>query len=542
MKLVSCLDPKLIYNHYTKEMVSVPCKKCKVCHNIYTLQWQKRLEREQQYHRYCVFFTLTYNNDYIPTLRISNNNNLYSIELKRDHYVGKYRVLRQVIEDDKIFIKQNELEDDAYLNSVSEINYLRRKDIQDFMKRLRSNLHYLRVHRNLEDEKIYYFIAGEYGTEHHRPHYHGLLFFDSEFTRANINELLHKSWRNGYINWSDAAKRAGGYVAKYITGSTDLPKVYENKCIKPFFLCSKKHIIGSYPFSKEKSIEIIKRGITSEVVFDSSKGTLVNVPFLRSIESRLFPKITGFGRVDNYGRSQLYRLGKRFFENCKVGSFEEFCHWLNYIMPKRVFDDLNDGSLFAGLNDEKLELDVYSNIQRYLIKLELFTKSVSGKYDRLRNFYSQIRRFEINRFIYKFSVDEYVYYIEQYYSNKKYEQLKNQLNYEINYSIAHKGNVMQLINLDLSFVDRMLKTNYWQGDGSIDVICESFGLNHEYLNTTPNLVDVEVAEKLDFRRTEEYKKLSAMHNKIHYDSLKNKKKNDAISHRKKSIIYGKFIS
>lgn len=543
MHLVSCLNPKLIYNAYLHEHVFVRCGKCDVCRNTYTLQWQKRLEREMQYNKYCIFFTLTYNDNNLPFAYWLTPELGISRILTRIYHVGRYNALRVVRENDKLSIKVRDFDDDtkAYLNSVDKVPYLRKKDVQDFVKRFRSNLHVLRKSKYLEDEKIRYFIAGEYGPVNYRPHYHGVLFFSSEFTRAHIKELLHKSWQNGYINWSDAQRKAGGYVAKYITGAADLPKVYDTPNFRPFFLCSKSKPIGLYQYSKEKEREIIKCGVTSEAVFDSSKSTIVDVPFLRSYESRLFPKVTAFSRLCITDKYTLYGVGKRFFEQSKEGTFEEFCLWINSIFPLRNFYYDRDNSLFQGLNLNTLDEELYTNLQRIMVACEYFVKSVDGSYSRLKNLFYQLKRFEINRYLYGFGVNEYVDYIDRYYSNKKYEQLVNQMRYEVDYSVTHKGDVSMLINLDPVYLDRALRTNYWQSDESILITLQGFGLNHAAFNTESNLVDVDVAELLDYRKSDDYKNMKAVHTKIKYDSLKNKKKNDAVMHRKKQMIYGKFI-
>ena len=67
-----------------------------------------------------------------------------------------------------------------------------KKDIQNFLKRLRKKIDKLNISDN--DKKIRYYIASEYGPITKRPHYHGIIFFDSKQLGSQIKNLIVESW------------------------------------------------------------------------------------------------------------------------------------------------------------------------------------------------------------------------------------------------------------------------------------------------------------------------------------------------------------
>jgi len=94
---------------------------------------------------------------------------------------------------------------------------LRKKDFQDFMKRLRK--HY-------SDKRVRYFHCGEYGEQYGRPHYHAILFgldFDDKVLHRVINgnrlytsPTLEKLWPFGYSSIGSVTFESAAYVARYI--------------------------------------------------------------------------------------------------------------------------------------------------------------------------------------------------------------------------------------------------------------------------------------------------------------------------------------
>lgn len=112
---------------YVWDFVEIPCGQCIGCRIEYSRQWANRCMLELGYHDSAYFVTLTYNDVHVPKT-------LYG---KED--TGEARCALT----------------------------LRTRDIQLFFKRLR---------KAFPDDKIRYFLCGEYGGKTHRPHYHAIIY------------------------------------------------------------------------------------------------------------------------------------------------------------------------------------------------------------------------------------------------------------------------------------------------------------------------------------------------------------------------------
>jgi hypothetical protein len=97
-----------------------------------------------------------------------------------------------------------------------------KKDIQDFMKRLRKH----------HKEKLVYYAAGEYGTDTNRPHYHIILF------NADM-DTVNKAWKLGHIHFGSVTEASVGYCLKYISKTKDVIKHARDDREPEFQLMSK---------------------------------------------------------------------------------------------------------------------------------------------------------------------------------------------------------------------------------------------------------------------------------------------------------------
>lgn len=134
--------------------ITIPCGRCIGCQLDKSLDWAARLSMELKYHDSSYFITLTYSDDSIPKRKYV------------DHLTGE----------------------------VCEAQTLKKKDVQDFMKRLR---YYF------PNDNIRFFCAGEYGTKTFRPHYHLIVF------GLHLNDLVpYKKSPHGFQYYtSDSLSR-----------------------------------------------------------------------------------------------------------------------------------------------------------------------------------------------------------------------------------------------------------------------------------------------------------------------------------------------
>lgn len=86
---------------------------------------------------------------------------------------------------------------------------VRKKDIQDFMKRL----------RHTTKQKISYFLCSEYGKKGLRAHYHMILFnYDQD------PDKIADAWKHGMIDVGNVTDASINYVAKYFITKQDHPE------------------------------------------------------------------------------------------------------------------------------------------------------------------------------------------------------------------------------------------------------------------------------------------------------------------------------
>jgi len=149
------------------------CGKCTQCHTSYLQHWTFRLQREMA-GKPALFLTLTYDYFHIPMNQ------------------GKFT--------------------------------LRKKDYQDWLKRLR---------KALPDRNIKYVICGEYGTENNRPHYHAII------TDLSLNDVkvINETWKNGLVHFGTVSPASIAYTFKYSVKGALKPVHHSQQ--KPFVSMSK---------------------------------------------------------------------------------------------------------------------------------------------------------------------------------------------------------------------------------------------------------------------------------------------------------------
>lgn len=117
-----------------------------------------------------------------------------------------------------------------------KIRCFSRSDVQRWIEAIR---HYCGYHFGCKGESaVRYFVAAEYGSTTHRPHYHAVLGFPSSISYETMHALCTHYWEHGYLFprspygdkdmlsfeiVGDAAK-AFKYVSKYVCKDLDFEK------------------------------------------------------------------------------------------------------------------------------------------------------------------------------------------------------------------------------------------------------------------------------------------------------------------------------
>lgn len=215
---------------------TVPCGKCPSCRCDYSREWSNRMILELADHDKAIFLTLTYNNENLP------------------------------------------ISDQGFPT-------LSKRDIQLFLKRLR---------KKFSDNKIRFYLAGEYGSKTHRPHYHAIIygigidsFSDTYFRGTNeigqafySSKTLESIWGNGFVLYSEVTWRTCNYVARYVLKKQQQVEDSDGVCCLPFNLSSRKPGIGMNHASS-----LLDSGHT--VFSVDGKDGIHDIPIPRSIIKRL---------------------------------------------------------------------------------------------------------------------------------------------------------------------------------------------------------------------------------------------------------------
>jgi hypothetical protein len=153
-----------------------PCGKCKYCKEIRRSQWSFRLHQELQNSETAAFYTLTYEDIYLPLKESPPLSGSYAPTLVKE-------------------------------------------DVQLFIKRLRSHLQrkkrkgkYNHLDRSWE-LPLRYFAVGEYGDQNGRPHYHALIF-NIPYEEQVIG--VKDKWAKGNIHVGDVNEASIHYCTKYM--------------------------------------------------------------------------------------------------------------------------------------------------------------------------------------------------------------------------------------------------------------------------------------------------------------------------------------
>lgn len=251
-KLVTrCQNPRTVVNKYTHESVVVSCGRCPSCVLRRSGIQTNLLTTYSAQFRYVYFVTLTYAPCFLPTFEVSvietctddiadvpcvpNINDLDAADpntylfgfrsVPRSSSVKlKNSTVERTFKDPEVrftyAMKPKEL-----LSILGKINhnvpnripYVCNRDLDLFLKRLRSYY---------PDEKLRYYAVSEYGPTSFRPHWHLLLFSDSERFSQTICENVSKAWSYGRCDASLSRGFAAPYVASYVNSFVALPDFY----------------------------------------------------------------------------------------------------------------------------------------------------------------------------------------------------------------------------------------------------------------------------------------------------------------------------
>lgn len=276
-----CQHRSFITNRYTGARIAVDCGQCDYCIHKRAKKASMRVKTAGSAFKYSYFVTLTYDNEHIPLMNCKVLHSEYEdvVGISGDIHFGdehhKYIPVSEYQCDDSsalrhIFFEQVQgtvpfdreikeyvpVRDNWFLsldairsfigktqavdktdypasaqygrdNLIPFLNYV---DVQNYIKRLRKHLS-LQLGSY---EPLHFYAVGEYGPVHFRPHYHLLLFTNSEKVSEVLRYCHDKSWKLGRSDFQRAAGGAGSYVASYVNSLSAAPLLYRScRAFKP---------------------------------------------------------------------------------------------------------------------------------------------------------------------------------------------------------------------------------------------------------------------------------------------------------------------
>lgn len=251
-KLVTrCQHPRTVVNKYTHESVVVPCGSCPSCILRRSGIQTNLLTTYSSQFRYVYFVTLTYAPRFLPTLKVEvvetctddiadvscvpdindldpGDPNRYLFGFRSVPRTASVKLKNSTVErtfkdpEVKFSIPMTSRELLSILGKVkhnvpNRIPYICNRDLDLFLKRLRSYY---------PDEKLRYYAVSEYGPTSYRPHWHLLLFSNSERFSETVLENISKAWSYGRCDASLSRGFAAPYVASYVNSFVALPSFF----------------------------------------------------------------------------------------------------------------------------------------------------------------------------------------------------------------------------------------------------------------------------------------------------------------------------
>lgn len=270
-----CQYRSFITNKYTGARIAVDCGQCDYCIHKKAQKASMRVKTAGSAYKHSYFVTLTYDNEHIPLMYCKVLHSEYedAVGISGDiHFGDEYHAYIPVSEYQccdssalrHIFFEQVQgtvpydreikeyvpvkdnwfLSMDAIRSFISKsqavdktdypvssqygrdnlIPFLNYVDVQNYIKRLRKYL----FNKLGFYGSLHFYAVGEYGPVHFRPHFHLLLFTNSDQVAEVLRQCHDKSWTFGRSDFQRSAGGATSYVSSYVNSLSSAPLLYRS--------------------------------------------------------------------------------------------------------------------------------------------------------------------------------------------------------------------------------------------------------------------------------------------------------------------------
>lgn len=334
--LSECLHPVKVFNKYTNDVIYAPCGHCYSCLKNKSNRDTALTMNIASNFKYCYFVLLSYEDCYLPYIELKTFDPLDDV---RSNYLfssinrglripvsnGKDRIIEDSSFEFTHSMASSEYQDiivkchgrydflrkcvvyPRFEDCDNRIPYCNTSDCQKFLKRLRFHS------KDKYNEEIRFYGVSEYGPRTYRPHWHLLLFFNSDELTSSIQQLVSESWSYGHTTCELSRGGASSYVASYVNSNVCLPSLYlEHKEIRARSLHSKgygnNHVFPSQATIHEldKMFSILLNGESISV-----NGKAKQIYPSRSYKHTVFPRFSNL--VCKSPHSSSYLFSAAFF-------------------------------------------------------------------------------------------------------------------------------------------------------------------------------------------------------------------------------------
>lgn len=334
--LSECLRPVKVLNKYTNNFIYSPCGHCYSCLKNKSNRDTALAMNIASNFKYCYFVLLSYKDEYLPYLEVTSvtpldesRSNYTFISVDRDLRIpvsnGKDRIISDSpfgfahsmtsSEYQDIIVKSHGRYDflrkcvvyPRFEDCDNRVPYCNTSDCQKFLKRLRFHS------KDKYNEEIRFYGVSEYGPRTYRPHWHLLLFFNSDELASSIRQLVSESWSYGHTTCELSRGGSAAYVASYVNSNVCLPSLYlQHKEIRARSLHSKGYG-NNHVFPTQASIHELDK--MSSILFNgesiSVNGKAKQIYPSRSYKHTVFPRFTNL--VCKSPHSSAYLFSAAFF-------------------------------------------------------------------------------------------------------------------------------------------------------------------------------------------------------------------------------------
>lgn len=537
MRIVNCLHPKIVFSPYLNKDISVPCGKCDSCLANRAATWVQRLECERLHSAYTVFFTLTYSDEYLPSLTIGWQKSSFLpdklVHVKRDFSnLHLKKQLSDEYNNFEISVTDSILSEQSTQNIMRlhacNIPYCSVYDAQNFLKRLRSKLYRKAygIDKGLEEkQKIRYFLVSELGPTTLRPHYHGILFFDDSKLQTYLSDIFLEAWPFGRTDLKYVQSTATSYVAQYVNCFSHLPRIYRETALRPFCLCSRQTPIGLRSIEESTIKELFYSSSCLVPIQNQARTDFSYVPFWRCLENRLYPKLPANYSLNNSVRFDILRASSHF----DTSNFQGFISDLSL-----TYSALCANAHKSNLVNYLITLCPYVIDKKDYIEINyLFSQNES-----IKRFYYVVRRIQILMYRFNVSLRRYLDIYNTYFSNKELYKLQEYYTYQENFTRSTDSRL--LLNLDNCYFSR-LRSISWNSL-TPTMLLQLYGFGFTYSELKEIFSDVQKQKsyfrQLHYSHTMDYVEMKFLKQKIVSDSRKVRRKNEYLEqHPEFKLLY-----